>query len=55
MVVHIDYLEYVIILIQWDANNYLFDKKKEMEIFQRVQDVIREEKKEKGDEGYEIN
>ena len=56
MVVHISYLENIIVLIQWDADNYLPDRKKEREIYKRIQDVIRENQKQgKGEEDDEIN
>lgn len=56
MVIYIAYLENIITLIQWDADNYLPDREKEMEIFQRVQDVIRENQQDrKGESDYEIN
>lgn len=54
--VHIGYLENIIVLIQWDADNYLSDREREMEIFKRIQEIIREnQKKEKGEEDYETN
>lgn len=56
MVVRIGYLENIIVLIQWDADNYLSDREREMEIFKRIQEIIREnQKKEKGEEDYETN
>ena len=56
MVIYIGYLENMIVLLQWDADNYIPDRKKEMEIFHRIQDVIREnQKEEKGEEYYEID
>lgn len=43
-------------MIQWDADNYLSDREREMEIFKRIQEIIREnQKKEKGEEDYETN
>lgn len=54
--VHIEYLENIIVLLQWDADNFLPDRKKEMEIYKRIQDMIRENQKEgKGEKGYETN
>lgn len=56
MVICIGYLENIIVLLRWDADNYLPDREKELEIFHRIQDVIREnQKEEKGEEDYEIN
>lgn len=56
MVVYIGYLENMIVLLRWDADNYLPDREKELEIFQRIQDVIREnQKEEKGEEDYETD
>lgn len=56
VVVHIAYLENIIVLIQWDADNYLPDGEKEREIYKRIQDVIRENQKQgKGEEDDEIN
>jgi len=55
-VVHIEYLENIIVLLQRDADNFLPDRKKEMEIYKRIQDVIRENQKEgKGEKDYETN
>ena len=46
----------MIVLLRWDADNYLPDREKELEIFQRIQDVIREnQKEEKGEEDYETD
>lgn len=54
--VHIEYLENIIVLLQRDADNFLPDRKKEMEIYKRIQDMIRENQKEgKGEKGYETN
>lgn len=56
MVVYIEYLENIIVLIQWDADNYMPDGEKEREIYKRIQDVIREDQKQgKGEEDDEIN
>lgn len=56
VVVYIGYLENMIGLLRLDADNYLPDREKEMEIFQRIQNVIREnQKEEKGEECYEID
>ena len=54
VVVYIGYLENIIVLLRWDADNYLPDREKEKEIYERIQDVIREnQKEEKGEEDYE--
>lgn len=56
MVVYIAYLENIIVLIQWDADNYMPDGEKEREIYKRIQDVIREDQKQgKGEKDDEIN
>lgn len=51
--IRIEYLKEIILLIRWDADNYLPDRKKEMEIFRRIQDILCKEQKEKGENEYE--
>lgn len=56
VVVYIEYLENIIVLLKWDADNYLPDMEKEREIYERIQDAIRENQKEgKGEEDHETN